>query len=420
MRDSPSASRADARAALRVVTQRNFGPYFLGNFISMCGTWFQALAQAILIYRLTGSTFLVGVVNFSLFAGVFLMVPWSGSAADRYNRRRLLIATQGFMTVVTAVLAAIAATGRATAAIVIAFVFLLGLATAFAIPARQSFIPSLVERHDLQSAIALNSVTYNLARAVGPVLAAVIVQRYGIPWAFAANSVSYLALIAALVIVNPRPQELVDERPRLRETIEIVRRDTRLLALFGVVAAVAMSSDPVTTLTPAFATEIFGRPDTTAGVLVGSFGVGAVSAVFFVAGRTDVSYRRMGATLALLGSGILAFAFSSTLIMASVALFVAGFGSLASASSATGALQLETDDRQRGRVMALWSVGFIGLRPPAALLDGAIASGVGLRAAAVVMSIPALVAAGVLLARRRTAFVRALERWWVTDAGEGV
>jgi hypothetical protein len=384
----------------------------------MCGTWFQALAQAILIYRLTGSTFLVGVVNFALFAGVFLLIPWSGTAADRYDRRRLLIAAQICMAVITAGLALLAGTGRATPWVVIWFVFLLGFATAFSIPARQSLIPSLVDRSDLQSAIALNSVTVNLARAVGPVSAAFVVDHFGIPWAFAVNSVSFLALITALLIVDPGLRDLPAERPRLSETIRFIRRDSKFLALFAIVGAVAISGDPVTTLTPGFAVEIFQRADTSAGFLIGAFGAGAVSAVFFIAGRTEISHRRMGATLMVLGSGIVGFALSTSLAMGMAALFVAGFGSLASASAATGALQLAIDDHQRGRVMALWSVFFLGFRPPASLLDGAIASGVGLRVAALTMALPALAVATMLILSPRVPLMRALRRRWAIDAGE--
>jgi MFS family permease len=407
------------RSALRVAFQPNFGPYFIGNFISMCGTWFQMLAQAILIYRLTGSSFLVGVVNFSLFAGVFVLAPWSGSAADRFDRRRLLAGTQLVMAVTTALLAALAWGGMASTGVVVAFALVLGFATAFAIPARQALIPSLVERTDLAQAIALNSVTFNLARAVGPVGAAIVVDRFGIPWAFAINSVSYFALIIALGMIRPvnetpRPET----RPKLAETFREVRRDKHLVILFITVAAVSISADPVSTLTPAFATEIFGRADTVAGLLVGAYGAGAVAAAFFFAGRVSGSYRRMAATLLLLSGGMVVFAHASTLALGVVALFVSGFGYLATNTSATSILQLEVADAHRGRVMALWSIAFLGSRPIASLTDGAIASGAGLRVAATVMAIPALVGAVLLVRAHARTPARAVREPWGSRPGE--
>src|SRR5688572_26216546 len=161
-------------ASWRVLLHRNFGPYFLGNFLSNCGTWFQTLAQSILVFRLTHSTFWLGLVNFSQFIGVFLLAPWAGSAADRFDRRRLLLVTQGVAIVVTAGLAVLAAVDAVNAPVVIAFALVLGLSTAFAIPTLQALVPSLVSRVELPAAVAMNSVTFTLARAVGPALGAVV------------------------------------------------------------------------------------------------------------------------------------------------------------------------------------------------------------------------------------------------------
>jgi MFS family permease len=155
------------RAGLAVLTDRNFWPYFAGNVLSNCGTWFQNLAQALLVFRLTGSTLLVGVVNFAQFVGTLVLAPWAGAAADRYDRRRLLLVTQLVAFAVTAVLAGLAGWSDVGAAVVIALALVLGVTTAYATPAMLALVPLLVPDHELPGAVALNSVTFNLARAVG-------------------------------------------------------------------------------------------------------------------------------------------------------------------------------------------------------------------------------------------------------------
>ncbi len=404
--DGGEAAAGGLRTTLTVLADRNFGPYLAGNALSNCGTWFQTLGQSLLVYRLTHSALLLGVVNFSQFAGVFLLAPWSGPAADRFDRRRLLLATQLAATAVTATLALLAASGAATATIVILLVLLLGATTAFSSPAAQALVPSLVPRVYLPPAIALNSVTFNLARAVGPSLGAVVIAQLGIATAFALNSLSYLALVAALLVVRPlERQGRPVARPRLRDSLAALRHDHQLAARLALVAVIGLSTDPVATLSPAFATRVFHTSDTRAGFIVGAFGVGAVTAAFTVAARTRRSPRRLVLMLALLGGGIAAFAGAPTLAVALGVLFVAGFGYLASNTHVTTLLQLDVADAERGRVMALWSIAFLGSRPLASLVDGALAAGAGPRLAALTLSLPALLAA-LLVARalrRRTA-----------------
>lgn len=327
---------------------------------------------------------------------VLLLAPWAGSAADRFDRRRLLLATQLGSTVVSAGLATLAWAGLARVWVVIACAVVLGIGSAFAAPAALAMISDLVPREQLGSAVALNSMTYNLARAVGPALAAVSVRTLGIPASFAINSASYLLLVVALLVVSPAPRRLARRgEARLRESLRLVRNEPRLLAFLLIVTAVGFASDPVNTESPAFA-HAFGRPDTDAGYLIGAFGGGAVVAAFLVAGRVAGSRRRMLVTLGLLGGGILAYSVAPWLPVAYVLLGIAGFGYLASVTAATSRLQLEVDEAQRGRVMALWSVAFLGLRPIASLADGAIAGAFGVRAAGVVLAVPAIAAAGAI------------------------
>jgi MFS family permease len=391
------SSTTGPAAVFALVRQRNFGPYFAGNALSASGTWFQNLAASLLIYRLTHSAFLLGVLNFCQFAPVIVLAAWAGSAADRYDRRRLLFATQTTASLLAATLAVLAWSGVAEAWVVILFALGLGVTSAVSIPPQQALIASLVDRESLPTAVALNSMTYNLARAVGPALGAASVEYLGIPASFLLNSFSYLVFVGALLVIRPRAQETAErETSRLRDALGLLRDDPRLLAFLIVVAAVGFASDPVNTLAPAFA-HAFDRKDTVAGFIIGAFGAGAVTAALFVAGRVAGSRRRMAITLTLLGGGVIAFALSPWLPLAFVLLFVAGFGYLASNTSATTRLQLGVSESQRGRMMALWGVAFLGLRPLASLADGAIASAAGVRAAGVILALPALAGAALLV-----------------------
>lgn len=390
------------QSALRVLRERNFAPFFVGNLLSNCGTWFQNIAQALLIYRLTQSSFLVGVANFAQFAAVILLAPWAGGAADRFDRRRLIVLTQLGAVAVTGTLAALAALGADSVAVVIALALVLGVTTAFATPALQAILPALVPREELGAAVAMNSVTFNLARAVGPVAGALVVARLGIPWAFGLNALSYLALIVALLVVTPHPppvRERPAERPRLRDSLRMLGTRHDLALLLAVVAAVSIALDPVTTVGPAFATQIFHHSDTVTGYLIGAFGVGAVTASVVPLGHPARPYRLIATMLALMGVGMVGFAFAPALGVAYAALALAGFGYLSGQTRATTLLQLGVEDHERGRIMALWSMAFLGSRPVASLLDGAIASAAGPRVAAVAMTVPAFAAVAVLLLR---------------------
>lgn len=386
---------------------RNFWPYFVGNLLSNCGTWFQNIAQAILIYRLTGSTFLVGVVNFAQFVSAFVLTPWAGSAADRFDRRRLILVTQLCATAVSALLAALHGAGLATAPVVIGLVTLLGITFAFAVPAIQAMIPDLVEREHLPSAMAMSSITFNGARAIGPVLGAGVVAQWGIGPAFALNAVSYLALVAGLLAVRPR--QAAGTAPatvfRMRDSLRLVRDDTALLALLMVVAAISISQDPVSTLTPGFSSEVFDRADTMTGLLVGAFGAGSTLAAATAASRARDPVRLVAPGCVLMGVAMVGFAVAPSLPVAFVALLVAGYFFMLTNTGATTSLALEAAPEQRGRVMAMWSFCFVGTRPVASLADGALASALGLRAAGIALTVP-VVAAGVAMAVLRRRVVR--------------
>jgi predicted MFS family arabinose efflux permease len=266
-----------------------------------------------------------------------------------------------------------------------------------------ALMPSLVERRDLGTAVGLNSMTWNLARVAGPALAALSVQGLGIPASFAVNAASYLALVVGVLMVHPRPVPRGGSSGALAGGVRLLRANPRLLVFLGIVAVVGFASDPINTLAPAFA-HAFGHRDTWAGLIIGVFGAGAVTTAFLVSGRNAGSNRRAVVTLTMLAGCLAAFSVLPHLTWAVPVLFLGGVGYLASNTSATVQLQLSVDEHERGRVMALWNVAFLGLRPFASLTDGAIASGFGVRAAGVALEVPALLAAVLLAAAtRRTA-----------------
>jgi MFS family permease len=401
-----SAAPAGPSAALRLIGDRNFGPYFVGNAASASGTWFQNLAAAILVFRLTHSAFLLGVLNFGNFVPVLLLAPWAGSAADRFDRRRLLLVTQLVSAGLSGLLAALAWGGLARVWVVILFALALGVMSAFSAPVSMALVGSLVPRDQLASAVALNSVTFNLARVAGPLLATVSIRTLGIPASFAINSASYLLLVLGVLVVRSTARPHAPRADtRLRESLRLVRAQPELLGLLLIVAAVGFGSDPVNTEAPAFI-HAFGRPESEAGYLIGAFGVGAVSAAFVLAGRVAGSRRRMVGTLLVLASGMAAFSLVRWLPLGLVLLAIAGFGYFASNTSATSRLQLAVEEHQRGRIMALWSVAFLGFRPAASLLDGGVAGAFGVRAAGVVLALPAFACALAILAVPRLASYR--------------
>jgi MFS family permease len=393
-------------SVVRVMLRRNFFPYFVGNLVSNSGTWFQNIASVLLVYRLTGSSFLVGVVNFSQFAAVIFLAPVAGNAADRFDRRRLVILMQVAAACLAGLLALVTAAGAASTVVVIGIALALGVTTALATPALQATVPALVDRSELSSAVALTAVTFNLSRVLGPILGIAVIAGFGIPTAFALNSLSYLALAVGMMLVTPRPDTRTSPSvpPRLRTSIRMVMADPALLLPLVVVGIVGLASDPVSTLTPAFSTEIFGRPDTFTGILVGAFGAGAVTAAFVVTGRVVPSYRLLSVTLGAMGVGIVSFSLAGSEAIAMFGLFIAGFGYVATVTAGTSLLHQATEESHRGRIMSLWSLSFHGSRPVGSLLDGTIASLAGIRVAGLVMAVPTVIGciAFAALVRRET------------------
>ena len=386
---------------LRLLLRRNFGPYFFGNLMSNIGTWIQNIALALLIFRLTGSTFLVAMVTFSQFLGLIVLAPWTGSVADRFDRRRLIVLTQVLASMSGGVLALVTYLGLATPAWLIGTALLFSVTKAFLLPAQQALVPQLVERKDLQAAVALNAITYNLARAIGPVIGAGVILTLGFTWAFSINALSYLALAGAVMVVKVERREAgrPSEGTTFLDTIRVVRKDPLIGPLLIAIAAVSAAVDPVSNLTPAFTVEIYERADTFTGVLIGAFGLGAALTAAVVVTKVHASFRSIAVGMTGLGAAIMTFGMSTHANIGLAALFVGGIMYMISISLSTTLVQMNIADEHRGRVMALWGVAFLGLRPVASLLDGSVATLVNVRVAAFTMAVPVLVGA-VYIARR--------------------
>jgi len=378
-----------------MLRMRNFGPYFVGNAASASGTWFQNLAASIFVFELTHSALLLGVLNACQFGPVLLLSPWAGGIADRFDRRLLLVYAQSAAVVISAVLAVLVWTGVATTWIVIGFAAALGVIMAVSSPAQMAIVGSLVPRGDLTQAVALNAMTFNVARAIGPLAAAAVIAVFGIAPAFAVNSLTFLLYVAALLVVSPTPVPRVP-RSSFRESIGIVRADRRLLGYLVIVMAIGITADPINTESPAIV-HAFGYPPVWAGAVVGCFGLGAIVAAVAMSDRVEGSRRQIARHLTIFGGGIVLMAASPWLPLALAFVVAAGFGYLTVNASATAQLQLGVAEEQRGRIMALWTIAFMGTRPFASLVDGALASWAGVRVAAAVLAIPVLLAAAVLI-----------------------
>jgi MFS family permease len=381
--------------------------FFLGQIVSNSGTWLQNVAQGVLVLDLTKSSFMVGVTNAAMFLPVLVLALPGGSLADRFDRRRLLLGTQVLAMAATGTLAGLAFAHSATVAAVLVIAVLIGIQYAVSIPTMGALMPELVEREQLGHAIGLNGVTYNLSRVVGPILATAAIAAFGFGWAFALNSLSFVALIVALLLLRldrvPRPPA---QRGSMREVVRYAWRRPRIRLILLAVAAVAFASDPVVTLAPTFARHVFGRSGADAGLIVAAFGTGAILAALvfsrLLRGSSATRLRSVRIGMAGFVGGLAAFAFAPSFWPALVALLVGGVGYLVTSTTWTTALVEEVPNEIRGRIMALWTLSFLGMRPLAALVDGSVADLVSPRVAVLVVLVPlALVGVfGVRMLRR--------------------
>ena len=387
--DSPPSVSATAAASgresgvLRALRHRNFRLFLGGQLISLIGTWMQMVAQSWLVYRLTGSSVLLGTVGFAGQIPVFLLAPAAGTVADRHRRHRIVVATQVWAMILALTLSALVLLEKIQVWHIILLSVLLGVVNAFDMPARQAFIVEMVGKEDLMNAIALNSSTFNGARVIGPAVAGVLVAGIGEGWCFFANGVSYLAVIAGLLMMRLTPRPLPDRTASPLENVLEGFRYARatlpirdLLLLVGLVSLVGM---PYTVLMPIFADRILHGGARGLGILMGATGIGALMGALTVASRKGVRGlgRLAAAAAAGFGASLILFSASRWFWLSAGLLVSTGFFMMLQMACANTLIQSMVPDRLRGRVMALYSMMFMGMAPFGALFAGVVADRLG-------------------------------------------
>ncbi|MFP4635633.1 MAG: MFS transporter [Nitriliruptoraceae bacterium] len=401
-----AVSESAPRGSFRLLVDPVFGPFFVGKLLSTAGIWIHNIVAAILAYELSGSAFVVGLVSVLQFGPQLLFAPLSGSMADRGDRRRQvvlgrLIAMAGSGGLALWI-ALVGVDGLPGPWPVIGTALVVGIGFVVGGPAMNALIPSLVRKDELATAIALNSVPFTLARATGPAIGALVAASFGAATAFGIAAASNL-LFAVLLMnlrIRSRPATPEGRDTRVRAGIAYLGEDRAILLLLVGVAAIGVGADPVITLTPSLSAA-FGEGSRFVGPFASSFGVGAGLAF---AGLTPLRRRlglpRLGVTgLVLLALGIASAGVSPTPTAAIAAFVVGGAGMTMALTSMSTQLQERVPDELRGRVMALWSVAFLGSRPLAAGLNGATAD--ALSPTVAFLGVAVLVAAAVVWSRPR-------------------
>ena len=375
--------RLGLRTTVRALRHRNFQLFFSGQLISLVGTWMQNIAQDWLVYRLTGSSLLLGVVAFVSQIPIFLLAPVAGIVADRYNRHRIVIATQSTSMVLALTLATLTLTGKIRVWEIMVLASCLGVVNAFDVPARQAFLIDMVGREDLLNAIGLNSSMFNGARIVGPAIAGVVVASVGEGWCFFANGISYIAVITGLLMMRlTRRASLQHHGSAFENMIEgfrFARHTAPVRALLILIGFVSLAAMPYTVLMPIFAGRILHGGARQLGMLMGATGVGALLGALTLASKSGVEGlgKWVWRAASVFGVSLIFFAWSRHLWLSMAFLVPAGFGMMLQMAATNTLLQVMVPDRLRGRVMSLYSMMFIGMGPIGGLLGGALAARIG-------------------------------------------
>jgi MFS family permease len=400
---------------------RNFRLFFAGQLLSLTGTWMQNVAQAWLVYRLTGSALLLGTVGFAGHIPVFLLAPIGGAVADRHSRHRVIITTQICAMLLAFILATLTLTGYVQIWHVVVLAGLLGTVNAFDIPARQSFFVEMVGKEDLLNAIALNSTMFNAARIVGPAVAGIVVASIGEGWCFLVNGVSYLAVIGGLLSMRvERVRRLQPRVPVLAELLEgvhFVRGAEPVRVLLLMLGLVSLVGTPYVVLMPLFADKVLHGGAADLGLLMGASGIGAIVGALGVAAQTNVRGlgRVVGWACAGFGAGLILFSLSRWMWVSFALLIPVGYFLMTQMACSNTLIQSIVPDHIRGRVMALYSVMFLGMAPFGALLSGAVAQRLGAPAAVCAGGV-ICIAAAVLYARRLPAIHEQARDWVVAPS----
>ncbi len=391
---------------LRALRHRNFRLFFVGQGVSLVGTWMQQVAMSWLVYRLTGSAFVLGMVMFVGNIPSFLLAPIAGVLADRWDRHAMVVATQVLSMLQAAALAALVLAGVVQVWHVLALAGVLGVVNGFDVPARQSLLVRLVDGPgDLANAIALNSSMFNGARLVGPAVAGVLIGVVGEGPVFAVNALSYLAVIGSLLAIDPLAQATPSSTPSvlrtLREGFAYALGFAPIRSILALLALLSLVGLPYLVLMPVFASDVLGGGPHTLGFLMGAAGLGALAGALHLASRTTVRGlgRMIGSSATLFGAGLIAFSFSRAAWLSMALLLLTGFGMMVTTASMNTVLQTLVDEDKRGRVMSLYTMAFMGVAPIGALAGGWIANRVG-APAAVFLGGVAVIAAAAWYARR--------------------
>jgi len=399
---APKHESEPARRVPELLRDRTFGPYFVGQIVATMGVWIHNVAAAIIVWELTRSTALVAAITIGQFVPQILLTPWSGARADRADRRRQLVAGTAITAMGTGLLAAWSAgpglNGTTGAYAVVVTATVVGTGFAIGGPAAQALMPSLVRRSELTTAIAISAVPMTVARALGPAIGALLVTTVGPTITFSVVTVLQIVHGVMMFRRTTAPGNGTRRDTRILGAVSYLGRDRPMGYLLVGVTIVGLGVDPVITLTPAFADALGGGGDIV-GLLTTAFGVGAILG-FLVQPRLR---RRMGlersATtgLVVLAAGLAPLALVSAATMAVVPLMIAGTGMTLSLTAFTTAIQQRVPDALRGRIMALWSIAFLGSRPLAAALSGVLSdvAGEDIALAAAVL----IILAGAVLSR---------------------
>jgi len=382
----PSAEASSNFAFMaRALRHRNYRLFFIGQGTSLIGTWMTRVATGWLVYRLTGSAFLLGMVSFAGQLPTLLVSPFAGVIIDRSSRHRVLILTQVLAMIQSALLAILALTHTIGVASVAALQAFQGFINAFDTPARQSFVVEMVDaREDLPNAIALNSSLVNAARLVGPSIAGVVIAAVGEGACFAIDAASYLAVIASLQLMRVRPRPPQEGRrgrmsEELKEGFRYAAEFAPVRAVLLMVALLSITSMPQTALMPVFASNVLRGGPHTLGFLMAASGVGAVGgALWLAARRTVLGLGRVILVGAVsFGVGQLLFAFSRWLWASLLVLPITGAALMVQLASSNTVLQTLVPEDKRGRVMSLYTMAFLGMSPIGSLVAGWLGSALG-------------------------------------------
>jgi MFS family permease len=386
-----SFSSFTSSAAVRSFRHRNYRLFYGGQLVSLIGTWMQSVAQSWLVLTLTGSPFDLGLVAAMQFVPVLLFGLFGGVIADALPKRRTLIATQAAMMVFAFVLGALTLTGVVQVWMIVVLAFLLGCANAVDMPVRQSFVVEMVGREDVANAVALNSAMFNAARVLGPAVAGFTIAITGTGIAFIVNGLSFLAVIVALLAMreqdlrpaplSTRPGSAREVGEHLAEGLGYVRRTPIVLLAVVIVGAVSMAGMNYSVVFPAFVRDTLGADAAAYGILMASFGAGAVLAALALAVRGRANAWSIVGGALLLGVAEILIAQTRMLGMAVVLGVVVGAGGVTMAASANSLIQLAVPDRLRGRVIGVYTTVFVGSTPIGALATGIAASALGVPAA---------------------------------------